>query len=58
MHLFVRPADAFSLHIGGISLVSRDLGVSYPRHTWWYRSFLAVVRPIVMPIVKMKMKIK
>ena len=41
-----------------MALVSRDLGVSYPRHTWWYRTFLAVVRPVVLPIVKMRMKIK
>ncbi|MCQ2085114.1 MAG: 1-acyl-sn-glycerol-3-phosphate acyltransferase [archaeon] len=31
--------------------MTSDSSISPPKHTWWYRSFLAVMRPLVLPLI-------
>lgn len=39
-------------------MASRDIGVSHPRHIWWYRSFMFMARTFLMPLARIKYGIK
>ena len=40
------------------ALASRNIGVSAPRHTWWYKTVLYSLRTVLMPFVKMRLHMK